>query len=179
MQDTKMREGKMDYSVIKEQVDKIKGSTFISMDTLTEVKLTGGKKNPLQGRVQKLTTGANVMVFNSTEQNGYENMIKRRMLEEGKDPSTFTLGVRPWGTRIDQSPFIDHNGKKYIECVFMNSGKTVYLVDGVDTPKDDIEGLPEVKENPDSQGGIENKVIIRTFAVDSIQSMRINGVELV
>jgi hypothetical protein len=175
----KKREGNMEYNTIKQQIDKVKGSTFISLDTITEVKLTGGKKNPLQGRVQKLTTGANVMVFNSTEQNGYENMIKRRMLDEGKDPSTFSLGNRPWGTRIEQSPFIDHNGKKYIECIFMSPGKTVYLVDGVETAKDDIEGLPEVKENPDSQGGIENKVIIRTFAVDSIRAMRVNGVELV
>lgn len=169
----------MDFEVIKEQIDKVRGSTFASIDTVTDVKLTGGKKNALQGRVQKLTTGANVIIFNSTEQNGYENMIKRRMVEEGKDPSTFTLGSRPWGTRVDQSPFIDHNGKKYIEFVFMNPGKTTYLVDGVETAKDDIEGLPEVKENPDSQGGIENKVIIRTYAIDSIKSMRVNGVELV
>ena len=168
----------MNYEMVKEQIDKVKGSTFLSIDTVTDVKLTGGKKNPLQGRVQKLTAGANVMVFNSTEQNGYENMIKRRMVEEGKDPSTFTLGQRPWGKRVDQSPFIDHNDKKYIECIFMSPGKTTYLVDGIETAKEDIEGLPEVKENPDSQGGIENKVVIRTFAIDSIKSMRVNGIEL-
>lgn len=168
----------MHYNDIKPEIDKVKGTTFVSVDTITEVKLTGGKSNPLQGRVQKLTRGANVMVFNSTEQNGYENMIKRRMLEEGKDPSTFTLGKRAWGQRIDQSPFIDHNGKKYIECIFISPGKTSYLVDGVETDKDEIQGIPENKENPDSQGGIENKVVIRTFALDSVQAMRINGVEI-
>lgn len=168
----------MDYNTIKTEVDKVKGTTFVSIDTVTDVKLTGGKSNPLQGRVQKLTRGANVMVFNSTEQNGYENMIKRRMIEEGKDPSTFTLGKRAWGQRIDQTPFIDHNGKKYIECIFVNPGKSTYLVDGVETDKDDIQGIPESKENADSQGGIENKVVIRTFALDSIQSVRINGTEI-
>ena len=169
----------MEYQTVKTEVDKIKGATFISLDTLTEVKLTGGKKNPLQGRVQKITKGANVMVFNSTETNGYENMIKRRMLEEGKDPSTFTLGKRAWGTRIDQSPFIDHNGKKYIECVFINPGKSSYLVDGIEVGKDEIEGLAETKENPESQGGIENKVIIRSFSLDSIRAIRVNGREIV
>lgn len=165
----------MEYETLKQAVDLVKGSTFISLDTITEVKLTGGKKNPLQGRVQKVTRGANVMIFNSTEQNGYENMIKRRMAEEGKDPSTFVLGKRAWGQRIEQSPFIDHNGKKYLECIFVAPGKTVYLVDGVETDKDDIEGIPVVKENEESQGGIENKVVIRTFSLDSIATVKING----
>lgn len=169
----------MEYDTIKTEIDTIKGSSFISLDTVTDVKLTGGKKNPLQGRVQKKTSGANVMVFNDTEQNGYENMIKRRMEAEGKDSSTFTLGKRAWGQRIDQSPFIDHNGKKYLECIFMSPGKSVYLVDGVETPKDDIEGIPVHKENPDSQGGIENKVNIRAFSLDSISAIRINGKTLV
>lgn len=169
----------MEYDTIKSEVDKIKGSAFIGLDTITDVKLTGGKKNPLQGRVQKLTRGANVMVFNDTEQNGYENMIKRRMEREGKDPSTFTLGKRAWGQRIEQSPFIDHNGKKYIECIFVSPGKSTYLVDGVETDKEDIEGIPESKENPDSQGGIDNKVVIRAYSLDSVHSVRINGVEIV
>jgi hypothetical protein len=168
----------MDYQTLKSAVDHVKGVTFISLDTLTDVKLTGGKKNPLQGRVQKATRGANVMVFNSTEQNGYENMIKRRMAEEGKDPSTFVLGKRAWGQRIEQSPFIDHNGKKYLECIFVSPGKSVYLVDGVETDKDDIEGIPVVKENEESQGGIENKVVIRSFSLDSITAVKINGSEI-
>jgi len=169
----------MDFEKIKAEVDKVKGSTFISIDTMTEVKLTGGKKNPYQGRVRKVTRGANVMIFAGTEQNGYENMIKRRMLEEGKDPSTFTLGKRAWGTRIGETPFIEHNGKHYLECIFISNGKTSYFVDNVETPKDEIEGIPEAKENPEGQGGIENKVIIRTFALDSIASIRMKGVELV
>lgn len=169
----------MDYDKIKAEVDKVKGSTFISIDTVTEVKLTGGKKNPLQGRVRKITRGANVMIFSGTEQNGYENMVKRRMLEEGKDPSTFTLGKRAWGTRIGETPFIEHNGKHYLECVFISNGKSAYFVDGVETSKDEIEGIPEVKENTESQGGIENKVIIRTFSLDSIAAVRMKGVELV
>ena len=169
----------MDFNKIKAEVDKVKGSTFVSIDTVTEVKLTGGKKNPLQGRVKKITRGANVMIFAGTEQNGYENMVKRRMLEEGKDPSTFTLGKRAWGTRLGETPFIEHNGNYYLECVFISPGKSVYLVDGVETPKDEITGIPESKENPESQGGIENKVVIRTFSLDSISSVRMKGVELV
>ena len=88
------------------------------------MKLTGGKKNPFQGRVKKITDGANVMIFSGTAQNGYENMVKRRMLEEGKDPDTFVLGKRAWGTRIGETPFIEHNGKHYLECVFISPGKS-------------------------------------------------------
>lgn len=169
----------MDYEKLKAEVDKVKGSTFVSLDTVTDVKLTGGKKNPFQGRVKKITDGANVMIFSGTAQNGYENMVKRRMLEEGKDPDTFVLGKCAWGTRIGETPFIEHNGKHYLECVFISPGKSKYLVDGVETPKEEIEGIPEAKENTESQGGIENKVVIRSFALDSISSVRMKGVELV
>lgn len=169
----------MDYIQLKNEVDKIKGSSFIGIDTVTDVKLTGGKKNPLQGKVQKIIRGSSVMIFNGTEQNGYENMIKRRMEQEGKDPSTFVLGKRAWGHRIGQSPFIDHNGKKYLECIFISPGESVYLVAGRETDKKDIEGIPEVKESPESQGGIENKVVIRAYSLDSISKVKINGVELV
>lgn len=171
----------MDFEKVKAEVDKIKGTAFIGLDTETDVVLRGGKKNPLQGKVKKVTTGANVMIFAGTEQNGYENMVKRRMLDEGKDPSTFTLGSRAWGTRIPKTPFIEHNGKHYLECIFISPGTSVYLVDGVPTKKTEIEGFPETKETEaviEGQGGIDNKIVLRTFSFDSLTAVRIKGLEL-
>lgn len=171
----------MDFQKVKSEVDKIKGTAFIGLDTETEVVLKGGKKNPLQGKVKKVTTGANVMIFAGSDQNGYENMVKRRMLDEGKDPSTFVLGSRAWGTRIPRTPFIEHNTKHYLECIFISPGKSVYLVDGVPTDKFAIEGLPETKEKeePTGQGKIDNQIILRTFSFDSITAIRIKGIELI
>lgn len=166
----------MEYKNLKELVSTIKGTSFAGIDTLTEVKLKGGKKNPFQGRVQKKTTGANIMLYNDSSKNVYGNMVKKRMLEEGKDPETFELKPRVWGTRIENSPFIEHKDKYYLECIFVSPGKSVYLVDGVETPKEEIEGLEtEKKVSETSQGGIENKIILRTFSLDSIEEVRLRG----
>jgi hypothetical protein len=145
---------------------------------VTEVKLTGGKANPFQGRVTKRMTGASVMVFQNKKSNAYENMVNRRLEAEGKDPASFQLGERAWGTRIPETPFIEHKGQKYLEVIFLKSGSTELLVDG-QPYSDHIPGLPEEKTNADSQGGLDNKVIIRTFKLDSIKVIRVNKQEYV
>jgi hypothetical protein len=119
------------------------------------------------------------MLFSNTSCNSYENMVKRRMEKEGKNPEEFSVGSRAWGTRVGNSPFIEHNDKYYLEVFFISPGKTYYTVDGKETDKDLIEGLPESKPaSEESQGGIEDKVIIRTFSVDSIQRIRMKNQEI-
>lgn len=171
------------YQELNELVANVKGTTFAGLTTRTNVKLLGGKKNPMQGRVQKLTEGANIIVYANSEKSGYAEMVKRRMVKEGKDPSEFQLKPRAWGTRIGQTPFIEHNGKYYFECIFVSPGKTTYLLDGDPISKDDIEGLSKPKEKEEttedkSQGGIENKVILRTFSLESIVSIKLKNEEL-
>jgi len=152
--------------------ENVNGSTFIGMDTETDVKLTGGKKNPLQGQVTKRTIGNSVMIFQNKNSNGYKNMIERRLEKEGKDPSSFTLGQRTWGTRLANTPFVEHKGQYYLEVIFLKGGTSTYLVDGVEIKKEDITGLPTTPP-PSQQGGLDNKVIIRTFKVESITQMKI------
>ena len=63
------------------------------------------------------------------------------------------------------------------EAIFVKSGKVTYLVDGEETDKEEIEGLPEVHFDEDAQGGLNDQVIIRDYKVSSIQKIRIGGVE--
>lgn len=168
----------MKYDSLKEVLESVNGSTFAGIDTVTQVKLKGGKKNPLQGKVSKITKGSTVMLFTNKKSNGYVNMIKRRLEKEGKDPESFILSPRVWGERVANTPFVEHNGKVYMECIFLKTGKTSYIVDGEEVEKENIEGLPEVNQNDDSQGGVENKVIIRTYAIESIEKLRVMGEEI-
>lgn len=147
------------------------GATFITIDTLTPVKLTGGKNNPLQGRVTKLVTGSNVMVFQNKNVNGYDAMVKRRLEREGKDPGSFIIGPRQWGEREEGMPFVHHDGKMYLEVIFMSAGNSELLVDNLSYPGE-INGLPIATEG--HQGGLNNKVIIRTYTVDNIIAITIN-----
>ena len=177
----------MQYEVAKKVFGEIKGGTFVGLDTETVEKLKGGKKNPFQGRVTKRVTGSTVMVFGNTESNAYENMVKRRLAKEGKDPEDFQLGQRAWGQRIAGTAFVEHKGEHYIETIFMRAGDVEYFLDGkplgsvaIDDADQQWLDLPAVKVNPEGQGGLseENRVIIRTYKLSSIIAVRAKGEEL-
>lgn len=155
------------------EVSGLNGASFIGIDTLTNVKLSGGKANPMQGLVTKATVGSSVMIFSNKNSNGYENMVERRLIAEGKDPNSFSLSPRVWGTRIANKPLVEHKGEYYLEVIFLKAGETSYLLSGRPIRKDLVEGLPE-KSEEGSQGGLDNKVIIRTYKVSSITRVTIN-----
>jgi len=155
----------------------VSGASFVGIDTLTEVKLTGGKKNPQQGRITKRMVGAQVMVFQNKTINGYAAMIARRLAAEGKDAASFELGERAWGTRVPNMPIIEHfkDGATayYLEVIFLKAGAVSYFQDGAPIAKSDIVGMADKEEG--EQGGLENKVIIRSFKADSITEVRVDG----
>lgn len=167
----------MDYETARTVFGSLAGGTFVGIDTLTEVRLTGGRSNPHQGRVRKRMTGAQVMVFSNDQSNAYERMVRRRLAEEGRDPDSFQLGPRAWGTRIAGTPFVEHKGQYYLETIFLRAGAVQYELDGVAVDPADIQGLPERRESEDSQAGLDRKVVIRTFALDSIIGLRAHGVQ--
>lgn len=151
----------------------VNGSTFVNIDTSTDVKLTGGKKNPLQGKVTKKTVGSNVMVFQNKTNSSYDAMVKRRLEKEGKSADSFKLSPRTWGTRMDDQPFVEHKGQHYLEVIFLKPGESHYEVNGVKTPSELIAGLPAPKVEG-KQGGLSDSVIIRTFKTSSITKVNIN-----
>lgn len=167
----------MDLNTFKDIfTNKVNGATFISIDTVTDVKLAGGKSNVFQGRVQKRVTGSNVMVFQNKNSNAYENMVNRRLQKEGMLPS-FTVGPRAWGTRIENTPFVVHKGDLYLEVIFLKAGEVTYLVDGKETDESTIPGMPEKESGVGDgweQGGLNRKVIIRTYKVSSIKAFTID-----
>lgn len=155
----------------------VNGASFVGIDTLTEPKLSGGKSNPMQGRITKKMVGASVMCFQNKQTNGYEAMIQRRLVAEGKAPESFVLGERAWGTRVPNMPIIEHfkDGQTnyYVEVIFLKPGKVEYFLDGAPIAKASIIGLQDKEEG--EQGGLDNKVIIRSFKADSITEVRVDG----
>ena len=151
----------------------VNGNTIISIDTDTVPTLKGGKSNPMQGKIHKIMIGGNVMVFTNKKSNGYENMVNRRLEQEGFDAQTFAVGPRAWGTRIEGTPFVEHNGALYLEVIFLRPGKAEYKHGVRPIAAEDIIGLDEKQEA--KQGGLMNKVFIRTFKEDSIVAITIDG----
>lgn len=158
---------------IRKILEAVHGASFITISTSTEPELLGGKKNPFKGITKKIMNDANVMVFQNKTVNGYEAMVHRRLVKEGKNPESFQLGARAWGERIPNLPIVEHNGQHYLEVIFLSTGKVHYEVNGQPMDPNRIEGLKTDKEEG-QQGGLSDKVIIRTFKLSSVTEMTVN-----
>lgn len=142
----------------------LSGNTFIGLTTETTPKLTGGKKNAMQGRVIKRTVSS-VQIFTNQTTNAYENKRK-------KADADFQLSPRAWGERVKGTAFVTHKGKDYIEVIFNKVIETAYYLDGATIAKDEIEGLPASRPASET-----DDVVIRTYGLDSIREIRAFGNE--
>lgn len=177
---------------LREVLADINGAEFASIDTLVAVPLNktlagrGTGDNPHHGRVFKRSEGISVMVYTNKNSNAYENMVKRRLVKEGKEAEDFQLGERAFGTRIENSCFIQHTLKgqtvpqEYLEVICLHGAKrTEYMVLNdknqlVPIKKEEIIGMKPEAVNPEGQGGLseENRVIIRTYKVENVKRIR-------
>jgi len=160
-------------------MDNLQVSQMVGLDTLTQVKLKGGKNNPLQGRVTKANEGIVGMI--STNMPAlYQNMVNRRLAKQHDVDAKWMIAEpyfeseKPkWGTIIEGSPFLEHKGSYYLRMIFIRNGRVTDFVDGYPTGRHLIEGYPPITEEAD-QKGLFDKVVFRTFKVESIQAVRIN-----
>lgn len=167
----------MKLAEIKHLIERIQGNTFVSLDCITEPKLSGGKSNPHQGRVAKRTVGLRVQLFNNQTKNAYEAMVNRRRKAEGNQ-EPFKVAPLQWGRHVPGTPYIENKGQLYIQCICHSSGESTYLLDGVETPKEMIQGLPVEQGSGRQELSDEKKVIVRTFKLDSIRAARLFGEEV-
>jgi hypothetical protein len=72
---------------------------------------------------------------------------------------------------------VEHKGNYYLEVIFVSAGDVYYTLDGRLVSPSEIQGLPEAKEG--GQGGLENKVVIRTYALESLTHVRVDGEEFI
>lgn len=163
--------------VLKAALNGFKGTTFAGITTLTNVKMMGGKKNLFQGRVQKLVKSG-ITLFDSAK--GYENRVNKQLVQEGKEPN-FCVGDLAWGERVGDSPIITHNDKFYLQSVFLNKpSEVIYILDGemvVDKEVLNFIKSTEISSNGGNQGGLAEKVNVRTFSFDSVLILKMNGIE--
>lgn len=153
-------------------LEAVNGSSIINITTATTLPLLGGKDNPMKDRVKKVTEGTSVMVFQNKKTNGYAAMVQRRLNKEGKNVE-FQLSPRRWGTRVPNSPIIEHGDERYMEVIVLKPGAVHYELNGKVIEPTAIQGM---KPEPPSaeQGGLDDKVIIKAYNFDSIRSITIN-----
>lgn len=158
--------------MIPQLMDAVNGSSIINITTATTLPLSGGKANPMLGRVKKVTEGTSVMVFQNKKTNGYAAMVQRRLNKEGKNVE-FTLSPRKWGTRVPDSPIVEHGDERYLEVIVLKTGAVHYELDGQVILPQAIQGMKPEPEKAE-QGGLDDKVIIKAYNFDSITAISIN-----
>lgn len=143
------------------------GTTFAGITALTQVRLTGGRQNPHLNRVTKRCI-ANVMLFAD-----YERCVQRKLYKEGKEGLEFEVSERTWGQRVGNSCFIEHNDHLYLEVIFKSVQFVEHYLDGRPIDPSQIQGMPVRREA--EQGGLDDKVIIRTYGCETIERITIGG----
>jgi hypothetical protein len=155
----------MELFVLQNLLDKIQGCTFASIDAETE---------PSKG-IHKVTTGIRVILFTNKKSSGYENMVKRRLIEAGKNPDNFVLGDLPWGQRLENSPLIENKGKFYLQCILLTEGTSKYYIGDREISGNGL-GLRGRFPNQGLPPGDE--VLVACYNIDSIKRIAVMGKEV-
>lgn len=155
----------------------------IHINMRTQVKLKGGQSNSMQNRIFKETEDLRIELAIPGVAGGYADRLKEQAVADGLNPDTYQPKARAWGTRIDNSPLIEHKGEHYLEFFVTGSGKTRYVYDINNSGRADefveikpsmIEGLPESKEvGSHVQDGLSKKVDVRCVKLANITRIRI------
>lgn len=147
-------------------LSKIQGCTFANLDAMTE---------PSNG-IQKVTTGVRIILFTNKKSSGYENMVKRRLEEAGKDPNGFVLGDLLWGTRLPDSPVIENKGKHYLQCILLSEGQSKYFIGGREVPQDGL----MLRQRSNNQGlPTGSEVVVACYKLENITRIALMGETLV
>lgn len=157
----------------------VNGASIGSMDSVTVVELAGGKKNPCKGQLLKVAKGANVMFFTNNDDSSYKRMVHKRLAEEGKDPENFVLSPRAWGKRLPNTCFVINDaGKFYVEVVYLRAPSDIkYYLDGHVVDPLTVPGFKPSKSEG-KQGGLDNKVPVRTFKLESITRVKMGALSV-
>jgi hypothetical protein len=155
----------MEIEALQLLLDRVNGCTFATIDSTTK---------PMPG-LRKVTTGTRVLLFTNKEGSGYEALVKRRLIEAGKDPRNFVLSDLPWGEKIPNTPIIANRGFYYLQTIVLKPGQSVGYVGNREVNIDDYcpprrtnQGLPK-----------EDEVVVSTYRLDHIDRIALMGEVLV
>lgn len=123
--------------------------------------LLGGKKNPMQDLITKISTAE--VTLSGT------GVYASRKVDEGEFRSSDEVKKRTWGVRVGNSCIIEHKNKMYVEFLVDGTPKVTYLyknptTDALeDIKKEDIQGL-----KPSHR---DSNVLIASVPCDNIKLM--------
>lgn len=132
---------------IHEMIDMMLGDKDVvkcHMTHIKDVKLKGGKKFYLHGRVTMITTDSVVTICRRYTQ--YHDLMKQELISQGHSESEYqTPGERRWGKHVGDSCFIEHNDELYLQLIIDQIGNREYLVDNRPATDEEIVDIEHMK----------------------------------
>lgn len=161
-------------SSLFEVLDGIKGAKFLSLVTVTEPDLTGGKSGPFYDKVVRIANPTGQINFS------YENAVNNSREREGKD-ADFTSG-ETWYTVVTDpegriTPWARHKktDELYLRYRQLQTGASYYLdkFSGLEIPVAELE--PFMKKRSGGRQELENEVKPRVIKLENVKSVVIDG----
>jgi len=148
----------------------VKGTTGISIDTVTEPKMRK-TNNPYFGRITKHCTMNGMIGFD------YENSVNNQASREGK--KTRKAKPRAWGVLTADRIFVTHKDEYYLQVKVQSLSDTPVYFDGdTEIDKEVIKPfLVESSGKSSTQADIEKEVIVRDVKMSNVKEMRFAGGE--
>jgi hypothetical protein len=155
----------MDIEALQLLLDKVNGCTFATIDSTTY---------PTPG-LKKVTTGTRVLLFTNKKVSGYGELVKRRLIEAGKDPRNFVLNDLPWGERIPDTPLIGHRGNYYLQTIVLKPGQSVGYIGNREVNPADFVSRPRTNQGLPK----DDEIIVAAYRLDHIDRIALVGEVLV
>lgn len=158
-------------SELVETVKTVKGSSAISVEVETEVDMrkTG---NPYIGAI-KLNTVAGLIGFD------YETGVNNLLGKEDK-PMEFKAQAHKWAVPTDSKNLVANKDgtKLYLRIKVQSAGTPTFFFNGEKIEKALLAPFIPEHKKPATQAALDGEYVVRTYALDSIRSMKILGDEL-
>lgn len=168
-----------------------RGATPVTFIAVTKPELKGGKGCPLYGLIK-------IAKVNGLTNFHYERSVNRQRTREGEE-SDFKAQARSWGVKLftengrmlpltcnlkDVEPNVTEDDVRqippsnlYMEVKVENTLGHKYILNGNDVPDSEVNQY--LRGGSSSRQGLDKPVVIRQYALNTIQELAMNGKKFV
>ena len=155
---------------LREIIDRISGSTAVSLDIETEPRMRKSGNPFLNNGVKKDVTLNGLIGF------FYGNAVNNQLGREDKELN-FKPQPRKWGERVGH--VVEHKGNVYLEVKVQGSSRPTYHIDGETVDVEELRPFLYASRKPHTQDELDEQIILRDVKLSNILRIRMLNEEFV
>ena len=156
-------------SEMVEIIKSVKTSTMVTIEAETEIKVP--KSNPYHGAMKRNKVNGQIGFY-------YSNAVNNELGREDK-AMDFKPQMAKWQKPTDSRNLVTNaeGTKLYLYIRVLSSGSPAYSLDGVEVSRETIAPYLPEHRTPHTQDNLDKEVVVRTFSLDNILSIKMLGEE--